>query len=534
MSASDAPGPPDVAAAASDGTGQRAAGASAGVAIVRGLRVGLLLPAAAPPAWIAAAVARLVAAGAALVLAAAPARRAGGYGPGERLWLGLDRILTRPRPDPDAPRPLSAAPAAAADPWALLRGAGAQVVFCLGLPPPSPPSAAFPLGVWVLDPDGDGLAVAATARDEGALPVALVRADGPETGARLRPSWARVHRLSPAATRARALWRASLLPARALADLARGRAPEPPPGAWAATRPCTAVGPARVAARALHTGWRRLARRNDWFLAFELEPPEPVPADLARLTAIPAPQSAFWADPFPVVDGDRCCLFVEEWPRALGRGLLAAVEVDRQGRWRRLGTVLERPYHLSHPFVFDWAGERFLLPETAANGTLELYRCQRYPLEWTLEAVLMSRVRVVDATLHAQDGRWWLFANLADPPHAASHEELHLFHADSPLGPWEPHPANPICSDPRRARPAGRLFPWRGRLCRPAQDCGVRYGRAVVICQVEELSTARYAERPVARLEPEALAGANRLHTLNSTGWITVVDGHRDGWRRPR
>jgi len=29
------------------------------------------------------------------------------------------------------------------------------------------------------------------------------------------------------------------------------------------------------------------------------------------------------------------------------------------------------------------------------------------------------------------------------------------------------------------------------------------------------------------------LVGANRAHTLNADGWLTVVDGHRDRWRLP-
>jgi hypothetical protein len=149
-----------------------------------------------------------------------------------------------------------------------------------------------------------------------------------------------------------------------------------------------------------------------------------------------------------------------------------------------------------------------------------------------LEAVLMEDIRLVDATLHECDGDWWLFACVADE-RASPHDELHLYRADTPMGPWEPHPANPVRSDPRAARPAGSLFEWQGALYRPAQDCGVRYGRGIVVHRVDELSPAGYAERPVRRLWPQAMQGANRIHTLNRAGWLTVVDGHRNRWRRP-
>ena len=38
----------------------------------------------------------------------------------------------------------------------------------------------------------------------------------------------------------------------------------------------------------------------------------------------------------------------------------------------------------------------------------------------------------------------------------------HVFHADSPFGPFTPHRRNPVKSDVRSARPAGKLFTWNG------------------------------------------------------------------------
>lgn len=505
------------------------------------VRVGLVVPSATPPGWIAAAIENLQTADAdivgAIVLPPDPGE------PGRvlvRAWQSLDRRLTRPRPDPDAPRALADLPrrlpllAMGGDgPWPPLQAVAPQVVFCLGVRPPSP-SLELPLGVWCLHPEQAGeLGFAATVGDLGAVEVALHRLDGDSPPR--RRSWVRVHRQSPALTRARVLWKAARLPARVLGDLRAGRpattaGPRDADGSPPPSHPAVVPAAARLLDRAVRTGSRRLLTRNDWFVACATDVEEPVPADLETLTPMAAPRDRFWADPFPVVDDERALVFVEEWPYALGRGVLAVLEVARDGAWQRLGTALECPYHLSHPFVFRWQDTWYLVPETSANGTLELYRGVDFPLGWELEAVWMQDVRVADATLHEHEGRWWMFASVADGD-AGLHEELHLFYADTPLGPWTPHAANPVVCDPRGARPAGALFFWRGRLCRPAQDCGVRYGRAIVIHQVDELSPAGYAERAIARLEPPAMAGANRMHTLNTAGWLTVVDGHRDRWR---
>lgn len=64
-------------------------------------------------------------------------------------------------------------------------------------------------------------------------------------------------------------------------------------------------------------------------------------------------------------------------------------------------------------------------------------------------------------------------------PAAAGH--LEVWHAASPLGPWEPHPANPVANGARAAgfRNAGRLVKHGGRLYRFGQDCGATYGHRV-------------------------------------------------------
>jgi hypothetical protein len=82
--------------------------------------------------------------------------------------------------------------------------------------------------------------------------------------------------------------------------------------------------------------------------------------------------------------------------------------------------------------------------------------------------------------------------------------------------------------DLRSARPAGPLFIMDGALYRPAQDCSVTYGGAVVINRVERLTPEEFVERPVRRLAP-ATQGPypHGLHTLSGAGNVTLVDGKR-------
>jgi hypothetical protein len=165
-----------------------------------------------------------------------------------------------------------------------------------------------------------------------------------------------------------------------------------------------------------------------------------------------------------------------------------------------------------------------MVPESAQNRTVELYRCVEFPLRWKLERVLLGDVRLVDATLHREGGRWWMFANAAPGTSRTFDDELHLFHAERLDGEWRSHERNPVRSDARRARPAGRLYKRDGALYRPAQICVPRYGAGLSLNRVLELAPDAYAEREVLRVLPGPASGILGLHTLNRAGPLSVLD----------
>jgi hypothetical protein len=166
-----------------------------------------------------------------------------------------------------------------------------------------------------------------------------------------------------------------------------------------------------------------------------------------------------------------------------------------------------------------------MMPETRMNRTLEMYRAEEFPSRWVLDNELMRDVHAVDPTLLQYGERYWLFVNLAQKTYSTC-DELNLFFADSPLGPWHSHPLNPIVSDVRYARPAGALF-WEGkRLIRPAQDCSTAYGYAISLQEVEILSETQYCEHPYRRIGPEWAHRNLGTHTYTRTERFEMIDGN--------
>jgi hypothetical protein len=231
----------------------------------------------------------------------------------------------------------------------------------------------------------------------------------------------------------------------------------------------------------------------------------------------------FYADPFPIVVAGRTHLFVEDFDHRLGRGVISVVEFDHDGPVGSPRPVLRHDAHLSYPFVLEDGGEVWMIPETSAAGTVELYRATDFPDRWELAQVLLRDVDASDATPFRHQGRWWLAATVRRG--GSCSDALHLWYADELWGPWKPHEHNPVLIDIASARPAGRPEWHDGRLLRPVQDGRSGYGGALAVAEVLELSPAAFAQRVVSRIGPGDAWPGSRLHTLNRAGDLEVVDG---------
>lgn len=274
----------------------------------------------------------------------------------------------------------------------------------------------------------------------------------------------------------------------------------------------------------LSNRWCAAAMRTQWRIGYYFADEDADAASPAQeLHTLVPPKDHDWADPFIVQHAGRRFIFFEDLPHRAGKAHISAVEVRADGEVGAPRIVLQRPYHLSYPFVFEWEGALYMIPETAGNGTVELYRCEEFPHRWSLHQVLLEDLRAFDATLARDGGLWWLFVNVAAAG-AAPSEDLSLYWSHSLTGPWTPHPANPVVRDVRRARGAGPLFRRDGNLFRPSQDCGADYGSAVWINRVDVLDTGSYRETPVGRIDPDRKAGMRCLHTFGAAGRLRVVD----------
>jgi hypothetical protein len=360
-------------------------------------------------------------------------------------------------------------------------------------------------------------------------------------------SYAATEMLSFRRNRAKFYWIAAQLLPQALRRL-RDEGPEQieQPARWEAYSQRLSVAPTsgeivrlflRLAKRLVERKWISVTEREQWIVAYRFTKGMPDSNDVPdgvmyRFQELQPPKDRIWADPFPAAHEGRHFLFYEEKPYA-SHAHLCVAELDEKGRPGAHRIVLRQPYHLSYPHVFRWNGGWYMVPETYQQRRVELYRTDSFPDGWTLQATLLENVEAVDPTIFEHDGRWWLsFASSVRGTYEAS--ALHFYHAPSPLGPWEPHRNNPVKVDVRSARPAGRVFHHEGRLYRPAQDGSPRYGSAIVMHELLELTPTSFREEEVARISPAWRPGLTGTHTINAAGGLTAIDARqrRSRWRR--
>ncbi len=238
----------------------------------------------------------------------------------------------------------------------------------------------------------------------------------------------------------------------------------------------------------------------------------------------------FVADTFPAAEAGRQYIFYENYLDQKKKGVLEAREFRPDSGFGAPFPVLETPYHLSYPYLWSSEGQWFMVPESSQNRTVDLYRAVEFPHRWTLVKTLLSDIQAVDSSLLFFQGRWWLFASVADDARGSTVDSLHLFFTDDfRTGEWTPHPLNPIVQDVRCSRPAGRPFVREGKLYRPAQDCSVRYGYAIRIQEVSELTETAYRETNGEILKPRF--GTAGTHTYNVAGEWIFTDSIARKWK---
>lgn len=233
----------------------------------------------------------------------------------------------------------------------------------------------------------------------------------------------------------------------------------------------------------------------------------------------------FFADPFILDVTDRKLhVLAEELLFRKNKGHIVQLEIDADtGRLTDMCEVLKTDGHLSYPFIIRHENEVFIIPESGAEGRLDLYRYDSIARKACFIMTLVSHP-LIDATVFTHNGYWWIMAGNLD---RKCNRDLWIYRSRALTGEYSLIEGNPFIRDRSSARPAGDVFRINGQLFRPSQNSLRGYGSSVRLNRICELSAHGYREEPVAELKPSDRHYRNGLHTLNFHKGFCVVDGNR-------
>lgn len=238
----------------------------------------------------------------------------------------------------------------------------------------------------------------------------------------------------------------------------------------------------------------------------------------------------FIADPFVVSKGENIYIFVEEFDYKKAKGHISLTSINGAGIQGPIQTIIENPYHMSYPFIFEVNGIHYLMPETSSNNTIQLYRCVEFPAKWEFQQNLMENINAKDSTLFYFEQKWWLFTSINETGFKEiAYNELFLFYSDDLFsGQWKSHPLNPIVTDAGFSRSAGKIFRKDGKIYRPSQDCKGNYGNAINFSQITVLNESDYQEVIISKVRPDWDVKLKGLHTFNFENDVAVIDVFQD------
>ena len=247
--------------------------------------------------------------------------------------------------------------------------------------------------------------------------------------------------------------------------------------------------------------------------------------DLEGFRWIDAPRGHFWADPFGFEHGGKNWVFFEDFSYEKKRAWISCAEVSADGSLGSPIVCLDNPdRHYSYPHIFRDGDDIFMVPESYDSERVDLFRCQEFPDKWVYERTLFQG-RFVDTTIWQHDGLWWMMTTRAEPDPRAG--VLFLYYSESLAGEWRFHPANPISTDARNDRGAGRVYRAGDRLIRPSQSRCPIYGYSFSLNEITTLTREEYSERVLTTVTPEHWKGRCAVHTYNRSGNIEWIDGAR-------
>jgi hypothetical protein len=240
----------------------------------------------------------------------------------------------------------------------------------------------------------------------------------------------------------------------------------------------------------------------------------------------------FYADPFLLFSKEENLkILLEDFSFELGYGKISLMTLDKSFNLLNNKILLDTKNHISYPFIFTENNKTYIFPEAGRSGKLSCYEFD--PMNESLHFLQdILELPLCDSSIIKHDNKYWIFGTLSEIDidiDKITDYKLCVFFSDSLLGPYVPHPGNPVKGGLDGTRSSGNFIVIDGIIYRPTQNCEKQYGESITINKVIELDEHSVVEEPYMTISINKRNrfnyGMQTIHTINVMDDIIVVDG---------
>ena len=249
-------------------------------------------------------------------------------------------------------------------------------------------------------------------------------------------------------------------------------------------------------------------------------------------------QSRYWlADPFLFEKGGKVYVFYEAFDLISRKGLIGYSLIDGKRKKIPVHIILDKPYHLSFPNVFEHDGDIYMMPETCENNTVKLFKATSFPEIWEENKLILPEVFACDSIiLQDKSKNNYLLVN-------------EMYRGETPTGNYSSCWVKNVCYKLNNSlqvietgklvaegdcgiRNAGKSFYADSQLYRIGQNSPNKlYGKGLVLFEVESIEP--YKEKliwikdsevfgkHIIKFEDDEIIG---VHTYNFSEHYEVID----------
>ena len=230
-----------------------------------------------------------------------------------------------------------------------------------------------------------------------------------------------------------------------------------------------------------------------------------------------------YADPFIYEYNNLEYVFFENNDLNQNKGKISC-GIIKDNKLSSIKDVLNLKYHLSYPFIWKLKKNFFLMPESSANKSLQIWKSVSFPFKWRLYKTIFKNEFCCDTSIISKSNNNWLLTNKSNDHTNDASNELYIYKIVGNFKKLIPHKLNPVITDCRTARNAGNLK-FSNQLLRPSQiNNSSGYGIGLNINKIIALNLETYKETTIKKIYPNQKNKETGIHHISNTKTKIVFD----------